>query len=54
MRKYLDKATEWLSAAGQWLPKLGFGVEWKVQGVTIKLWPFVAVAIVLALLVLIF
>lgn len=40
----------WLHSKMFWLPMLGGGKRWIVKGVTVYLWPFVALAIFVAIL----
>lgn len=51
MREYLDKFMGWLGDKLRWLPKLGGGVHWVTEsGKVVYLWPFVAVALILAII----
>jgi hypothetical protein len=46
----MDKLMAWLQSKMFWLPMLGAGKRWQVGTVTVYLWPFVAVGVIVGIL----
>ena len=51
MRKYLDKLAAFVTPLGRFFVRLGGNYSWKVGNVTVKLWPFVAFALIIAVII---
>ena len=51
MERYLIKLAEFVTPLGRFFVRLGGGKQWQIGTVTVKLWPFVAFALILAVIV---
>ena len=51
IERYLDKLAAGVAPIGRFFVSLGGNYQWVIRGVTVKLWPFVAFALIMAIIV---